>query len=104
MVQEVDNDAISVAVPVSQLGPGALSLDLIAQHCTLLPPELVSLPPGIPGAPGLLAPATATTFISQEQDIVNNNIADTGMDFNPVHIKEVRGLNICVQPDLKRSV
>ena len=94
MVQEVDNDVISVAVPVSQLGPGALSLDLIAQHCTLLPPELVSLPPGIPGAPGhqgLLTPATATTFISQEQDIVNNNIADTGMDFNPVHIKEVRG-------------
>ena len=77
---------LCVLVP-SQLGPGALSLDLIAQHCTLLPPELVSLPPGIPGAPGLLAPAT--TFISQEQDIVNNNITDNGMDFTPVHIKEV---------------
>jgi len=79
----------------SQLGPGALSLDLIAQHCTLLPPELVSLPPGIPGAPGLLAPAT--TFISQEQDIVNNNITDNGMDFTPVHIKEEEE---CVSPPL----
>ena len=80
---------LSVSVPVSQLGPGALSLDLIAQHCTLLPPELVSLPPGIPGAPGTGLLAPATTFITQEQDIVNNNIADTGMDFTPVHIKEV---------------
>ena len=65
----------SVAVPVSQLGPGALSLDLIAQHCTLLPPELVSL-------------GQVATFIGAgDQDAANNNL-DT-MDTTPAHIKEV---------------
>ena len=65
-----------------------LSLDLIAQHCTLLPPELVHLPPVTSLAS--LSPAT-TTFISQEQDIVNNNnIQEVDTIITPVHIKEVK--------------
>ena len=62
-----------------------LSLDLIAQHCTLLPPELVSLPP----CP-LNALDTNTTYIAQDQDIVNNNInTDIDTVLQPVNIKEV---------------
>ena len=62
-----------------------LSLDLIAQHCTLLPPELVSLPP----CP-LNALDTNTTYIAQDQDIVNNNInTDIDAVLQPVNIKEV---------------
>ena len=62
-----------------------LSLDLIAQHCTLLPPELVSLPP----CP-LNSLDTNTTYIAQDQDIVNNNInADIDTVLQPVNIKEV---------------
>ena len=60
-----------------------LSLDLIAQHCTLLPPELVSLPPV-----ASLSPAT-TTYITQDQDIVNNNIQEMETVITPVNIKEV---------------
>ena len=41
-----------------------LSLDLIAQHCTLLPPELVSLPPVTSLAQ--LSPST-TTYITHDQ-------------------------------------
>ena len=53
-----------------------VSLDLIAQHCTLLPPELVSL-------------GQVATFIGAgDQDAANNNL-DT-MDTTPAHIKEVR--------------
>jgi len=65
-----------------------LSLDLIAQHCTLLPPELVSLPPVTSLAQ--LSPST-TTYIThdQDQDLVNNNIQDTvDTIITPVHIKE----------------
>ena len=52
-----------------------VSLDLIAQHCTLLPPELVSL-------------GQVATFIGAgDQDAANNNL-DT-MDTTPAHIKEV---------------
>ena len=62
-----------------------LSLDLIAQHCTLLPPELVSLPP----CP-LNSLDTNTTYIAQDQDIVNNNInTDIDTVLHPVNIKEV---------------
>ena len=62
-----------------------VSLDLIAQHCTLLPPELVSLPP----CP-LNALDTNTTYIAQDQDIVNNNInTDIDAVLQPVNIKEV---------------
>ena len=64
-----------------------LSLDLIAQHCTLLPPELVSiqtLPPVTS-----LSPAT---FINHDQDVANNNIQDitTETIINPLNIKEVK--------------
>lgn len=68
-----------------------LSLDLIAQHCTLLPPELVSLPPG---PVNTVLDTNTTTYIAQDQDIVNNNIntdIDIDMDtvLQPVSIKEV---------------
>ena len=65
-----------------------LSLDLIAQHCTLLPPELVSLPPV-----ASLSPAT-TTYITQDQDIANNNIQEMETVITPVNIKEVLGMQV----------
>ena len=65
-----------------------LSLDLIAQHCTLLPPELVSLPPV-----ASLSPAT-TTYITQDQDIANNNIQEMETVITPVNIKEVLGVQV----------
>ena len=57
-----------------------LSLDLIAQHCTLLPPELVALPPHHTLA--------TTTYITQEQDITEN-IQDMDPVIQTVNIKEV---------------
>ena len=61
-----------------------LSLDLIAQHCTLLPPELVALPPHHTLA--------TTTYITQEQDITEN-IQDMDPVIQTVNIKEVSYLS-----------
>jgi len=55
-----------------------LSLDLIAQHCTLLPPELVALPPHH---------TLATTYITQDQDITDN-IQEMDPVIQNVNIKE----------------
>ena len=71
----------------SQLTPGTpLPLDLIAQHCTLLPPELVSITPVLPPVSAI----SPTTYISHHQDLANNNIQDMEPIINPVNIKEVR--------------
>jgi len=63
-----------------------LSLDLIAQHCTLLPPELVALPPHHTLA--------TTTYITQEQDLTEN-IQDMDPVIQTVNIKEE---DDCVSP------
>jgi len=75
-----------------------LSLDLIAQHCTLLPPELVSLPQG----PNTILDTNTTTYIAQDQDIINNNI-NTDMEsvLQPVNIKEEEE---CLSPKLAGEV
>ena len=58
-----------------------LSLDLIAQHCTLLPPELVALPPNH-------TLATTTHYITQDQDMADN-IHEMDPVIQTVNIKEV---------------
>jgi len=62
--------------------PTPLSLDLIAQHCTLLPPELVALPPH--------HTLTTTQFITQDQDI-----ADNGQEMEPI----IQSVNIKEEED-----
>jgi len=56
-----------------------LSLDLIAQHCTLLPPELVTITPQ--------HTLTTTQFITQEQDITEN-VQELDPIIQNVNIKE----------------
>jgi len=66
-----------------------LSLDLIAQHCTLLPPELVALPPHHTIA--------TTHYITQDQDITEN-IHDMDPVIQTVNIKEYFQEDDCMSP------
>eukprot|EP00090_Calanus_glacialis_P001455 TRINITY_DN11042_c0_g1_i1.p1 TRINITY_DN11042_c0_g1~~TRINITY_DN11042_c0_g1_i1.p1 ORF type:complete len:424 (+),score=113.60 TRINITY_DN11042_c0_g1_i1:38-1309(+) len=66
-----------------------LSLDLIAQHCTLLPPELVALPPHHTLA--------TTHYITQDQDFTEN-IQEMDPVIQTVNIKEYFQEEDCMSP------